>query len=114
MKKYAGVFMAAALLVCGSAIAQAPQSSTPVAGSAGEAAGPVGGLGAGNGSFQNQPVTQKVDITDAMMLDADRSDDWILHGRTYDNQRFTPFSQINPGNVRQLRPTAIIQTGITK
>ena len=114
MKKYAGVFMAAALLVCGSAIAQAPQSSTPVAGSAGEAAGPVGGLGAGNGSFQNQPVTQKVDITDAMMLDADRSDDWILHGRTYDNQRFTPFTQIHAGNVRQLRPTAIIQTGITK
>jgi glucose dehydrogenase len=116
MGKYAGVLMAAALLVCGNAIAQAPQTpaQAPAAGSAGEAAGPVGGLAPGTGSFQNQPVTQKVDITDAMMLSADRSDDWILHGRTYDNQRFTPFTQVNAGNVRQLRPTAIIQTGITK
>ncbi len=114
MRKFAGVLMAAALLACGGAIAQSPPPAQPVAGSAGEAAGPVGGLGQGKGSFQNQPVTQKVDVTDAMMLDADRSDDWILHGRTYDNQRFTPFTQIHAGNVRQLRPTAIIQTGITK
>ena len=59
-------------------------------------------------------MTQKVDVTDAMMMEAGSSDDWILHGRTYDNQRFSPFTQINAGNVRQLRPTAIIQTGITK
>ncbi|MCX7280676.1 MAG: PQQ-binding-like beta-propeller repeat protein, partial [Alphaproteobacteria bacterium] len=51
---------------------------------------------------------------DAMMLDSDHSDDWILHGRTYDNQRFSPFNDINAANVRQLRPTALIQTGITK
>ncbi|HWM61921.1 MAG TPA: PQQ-binding-like beta-propeller repeat protein, partial [Rhizomicrobium sp.] len=38
----------------------------------------------------------------------------ILHGRTYDNQRFSPFTQINKSNVKTLRPTAIIQTGITK
>src|SRR6185312_17238707 len=79
-----------------------------------EAAPPIAGLNPGTGSFQNQPVTRKVDVTDAMMLGSDRSDDWILHGRTYDNQRFSPFTQINTGNVRQLRPTAIIQTGITK
>ena len=66
------------------------------------------------GSFQMQPVTQNVDVTDAMMLDSDRSDGWILHGRTYDNQRFSPFTDINMSNVRQLRPTAIIQTGVTK
>jgi len=48
------------------------------------------------------------------MLNSDQSDDWILHGRTYDNQRFSPFTDINKSNVRQLRPTAIIQTGITK
>jgi alcohol dehydrogenase (cytochrome c) len=48
------------------------------------------------------------------MLDSDHSDDWIVHGRTYDNQRFSPFTDINTSNVRQLRPTAIIQTGITK
>jgi glucose dehydrogenase len=111
MKTSAWMWLAAALLLGGSALAQ-PQA--PVAGSAGEAAPPIAGLTAGTGSFQNQPVTQKVDVTDAMMLESDRSDDWILHGRTYDNQRFSPFTQIHAGNVRQLRPTAIIQTGITK
>ena len=74
----------------------------------------LGSNPANPGSFQMQPVTQKVDISDAMMLGSDRSDDWILHGRTYDNQRFSPFTAINKSNVRQLRPTAIIQTGITK
>ena len=93
--------------------APAPASPAPV-GSAGEAALPIAGMGPNSGSFQNQPVTQKVDITDEMMLGSDHSDDWILHGRTYDNQRFSPFTQINAANVRQLRPTAIVQTGITK
>jgi PQQ-dependent dehydrogenase (methanol/ethanol family) len=113
MKTYAGAWLAAALLLGDAALAQAPRPA-PAQGSAGEAAPPVGGLSASTGSFQNQPVTQNIDITDAMMLDADRSDGWILHGRTYDNQRFSPFTQVNAGNVRQLRPTAIIQTGITK
>jgi alcohol dehydrogenase (cytochrome c) len=110
-----------ALLLGDSALAQAPQQSPVqprpvpgVAGSAGEAAPPVGGLAPGTGSILVQPVTRKVDISDAMMLDADRSDDWILHGRTYDNQRFSPFDQITTANVAQLRPTALIQTGITK
>lgn len=116
---------AACLMLCGSAVGQAQRPAEPV-GSAGEAAAPVGQATAGidpillgavvanPGSFQMRPVTQKVDISDAMMLESDRSDDWILHGRTYDNQRFSPFTDINKSNVRHLRPTAIIQTGITK
>src|SRR5438270_5418342 len=130
MKKSAWMWMAAALLLSGSALGQqqtqaprAPvqQTQAPV-GSAGEAAAPIGARpGAGNvalgavvpnpGSFQMQPVTQKVDVSDAMMLESDHSDDWILHGRTYDNQRYSPFTDISKSNVRQLRPTAIIQTG---
>ncbi|HYJ35796.1 MAG TPA: hypothetical protein VEV64_06535, partial [Rhizomicrobium sp.] len=131
MKKSAIALLAAAWLnlswgLSGSALGQAAKTPQPV-GSAGEAAAPIGGrateginpilLGsnpANPGAFQMQPVTQKVDISDAMMLDSDHSDDWILHGRTYDNQRFSPFTDINKANVRQLRPTAIIQTGITK
>jgi PQQ-dependent dehydrogenase (methanol/ethanol family) len=122
MKKSAIALLAAACLgLCGSALGQAP-----IQGSAGEAAGPVGsataginpialgGVVANPGSFQMQPVTQKVDITDAMMLASDTSDDWIVHGRTYDNQRFSTFTDINKANVRTLRPTAVIQTGITK
>src|SRR6185503_5261226 len=127
MRNTALALLAAACLgLCGNALGQ-PQKSPYPLGSAGEAAAPIGGRAADGinpiildsnpanpGSFQMQPVTQKVDITDAMMLDSDRSDDWILHGRTYDNQRFSPFTDINKSNVRQLRPTAIIQTGITK
>jgi glucose dehydrogenase len=116
MKISGWAWLVAASLLGGSALAQpqTPPPQAPVAGSAGEAAPPIAGLNPGTGSFQNQPVTQKVDVTDAMMLGSDRSDDWILHGRTYDNQRFSPFTQIHAGNVRRLRPTAIIQTGITK
>ena len=126
MKSSALALLAAACLgLCGSAMGQT-QAQAPV-GSAGEAAAPIGGrategvnpilLGsnpANPGAFQMQPLTQKVDISDTMMLDSDRSDDWIVHGRTYDNQRFSPFTDIDKSNVRQLRPTAIIQTGITK
>ena len=131
MKNSAIALLAAACLsLSGSALGQTttPAAKTPEpVGSAGEAAAPIGGrateginpilLGsnpANPGSFQMQPVTQKVDITDPMMLDSDHSEDWILHGRTYDNQRFSPFTDINKSNVRQLRPTAIIQTGINK
>jgi len=130
MKLSAIALLAAACLgLCGSALGQATRTPEPV-GSAGEAAGPAGGptstatagidpivlgaVAANPGAFQMGAVTQKVDVTDAMMLDSGKSDDWIVHGRTYDNQRFSPFTQINKANVRQLRPTAIIQTGITK
>jgi alcohol dehydrogenase (cytochrome c) len=125
-KSVIAVLTAACAMLCGSALGQAPTAPEPV-GSAGEAAAPIGGRAteginpvtygaptANPGSFQMQPVMQKVDINDAMMLDAGQSDDWILHGRSYDNQRFSPFTGINISNVRQLRPTAIIQTGITK
>jgi alcohol dehydrogenase (cytochrome c) len=99
--------------------AQAPKTADTIKGSAGEAADAQLNIALGNhvdnpGAFQMQSVTQKIDITDAMMLDADRSDDWILHGRTYDNQRYTPFTDVNASNVRALRPVAIIQTGINK
>lgn len=70
---------AACVMLCGSALGQA-QPPEPV-GSAGEAASPIGQATAGidpillgatvanPGSFQMQPVTQKVDISDAMMLE---------------------------------------------
>ncbi len=125
--------LALCLVLCGGASGQTAQKPRTPAGSAGEAAGVANPATAGGtpqtfglnpvalgqavanpGSFQMQPVTQNVEITDAMMRDAGRSDDWLLHGRTYDNQRFSSFTQINTANVRRLRPTAIIQTGITK
>ena len=64
-------------------------------------------------SFQMKPVTADISNTDAQRLNADSDiDNWRLHGRTYDNQRFSPLNQINDGNVRQLRPKLLIQTGV--
>jgi len=122
-----------AAIVCASLAHNASGQDARPAGSAGEAAGvsddahksagaatnginPValGNVVPNPGSFQMQAVRQNVDITDAMMRGSDASDGWLLHGRTYDNQRFSPFDQINKTNVRKLRPVAIIQTGITK
>ena len=134
MFRFAPTWFAAALFVSANAWGQSAggqntlgQPAHPPAGSAGEAAPAIGARTTANnndialgkavanpGSFQMQKVDRKVEITDQMMLNSDRSDDWIVHGRTYDNQRFSPFADINRANVKQLRPTAIIQTGITK
>ncbi|HZQ40916.1 MAG TPA: PQQ-binding-like beta-propeller repeat protein [Rhizomicrobium sp.] len=61
------------------------------------------------------PITANVTVTDAQLLNADKDqDNWLLHGRTYDNQRFSPLTQVNQKNVSQLRPVAIIQTGVAR
>ena len=37
---------------------------------------------------------------DQALVRADRDrDNWRLHGRTYDNQRFSPFTDVNKSNV---------------
>jgi alcohol dehydrogenase (cytochrome c) len=41
-------------------------------------------------------------VTDEMLLNPDPAD-WLMHSRTYDNQRFSPLDQINRGNVDELR-----------
>ena len=47
-------------------------------------------------SYQMKPVTADVENTDEQRLNADADqDNWRLHGRTYDNQRFSPLTQIN-------------------
>ena len=40
-----------------------------------------------------------------------QSSDWPLYGRTYDNQRFSPLSQVNTGNVSRLQPAWRFNTG---
>lgn len=52
-------------------------------------------------------------VSDARMkaAGADASN-WILHGRDYANQRFSPLDAINTGNVKKLVPKFIYQTGI--
>jgi PQQ-dependent dehydrogenase (methanol/ethanol family) len=58
-------------------------------------------------------VDVDVNVTNGQQLNADKDlDNWLLFGRTYDNQRFSPLTQINLDNVKKLLPAAIIQTGI--
>ncbi|HEY4973570.1 MAG TPA: PQQ-binding-like beta-propeller repeat protein, partial [Steroidobacteraceae bacterium] len=59
------------------------------------------------------PVTANVTVTDQQLLNADKDqDNWLLHGRTYDNADYSPLTQINPGNVSRLAPVAMIHTGM--
>ena len=102
--KFAGYGL---LLLCsiaaGPLLAQAPADSHGAAAPAADVAGAV----------VAKAITADVTIDDAKLLNAARDpDNWLLHGRTYDNQRFSPLTQITPANVNRLVPVSIIQTGI--
>src|SRR6185312_14501650 len=59
------------------------------------------------------PVGAAVNVTDSMMLNASNNDsDWLLPGRTYDNERYSPVSQITAENVKSLQLIALVQTGM--
>jgi len=55
-----------------------------------------------------------VDVSNQAMKSAtnDRKD-WLLHGKDYNNQRYSALSQINTHNIKSLTPAALIQTGMT-
>jgi alcohol dehydrogenase (cytochrome c) len=60
------------------------------------------------------PSSANVDVSDQAMRSAtDDPKDWLLHGRDYSNQRYSPLSQINTHNIGSLVPAALIQTGMT-
>ena len=86
------------------------------------AASPGGGAGNTNEIVRAAPPTTvdygapagNVNVSDAMMGSAASDNaDWLLDGRTYDNERYSPLSQINVGTVSTLTPVAIVQTGMT-
>ncbi len=53
------------------------------------------------------------DITPQQRMQAEQDqDNWLLYGRTYENQRFSPVKEITADNVANLKPVAIIQTGV--
>jgi alcohol dehydrogenase (cytochrome c) len=65
-------------------------------------------LGLGNAAAA--PVITAQDRT---LIAADRDqDNWRLHGRTYDNQRFSPLTQINRDTVGKLRLIHTLHTGV--
>jgi glucose dehydrogenase len=49
----------------------------------------------------NAAAARAVDAK-ALLSAADNRDDWLTHGRTYDEQRFSPLDRINTGNVKSL------------
>ncbi len=54
-----------------------------------------------------------VNISDTMMANAGSDmENWLIGGRTYDNQRYSTLSEINASNVGTLAPVAIVQTGM--
>lgn len=50
--------------------------------------------------FAAQAGPSDADLTAA----AKNRGEWLMYGRTYDNQRFSPLKQITPANVKSLRP----------
>jgi PQQ-dependent dehydrogenase (methanol/ethanol family) len=64
--------------------------------------------------YTQLPAGTNVNVTDSMMLNADPDENnWLLHGRTYDNQRYSPLKQITADNAKSLSPVALVQTGMT-
>ena len=64
--------------------------------------------------YAKLPAGANVNVTDSMMLNAaSNENDWLLHGRTYDNQRYSPLKQITVANVNSLNLVALVQTGMT-
>jgi alcohol dehydrogenase (cytochrome c) len=54
-----------------------------------------------------------VALDDARMRSADRdAKDWRLPGRVYANWRYSPLTQITPGNVASLEPVTVVHTGM--
>jgi alcohol dehydrogenase (cytochrome c) len=59
------------------------------------------------------PDNARVTVSDTMLGSVgSRPSDWLLHGRDYSNQRFSPLTNINAGNVSSLVPVALVQTGM--
>ena len=64
--------------------------------------------------FAPLPAGANVAVTNAMMAGAGSDEaNWLLGGRTYDNQRYSPLTQISADNVGSLAPVAIVQTGMS-
>ena len=57
-------------------------------------------------------VAHAAEITDGRLLDAgSNKSEWLMNGRTYAADRFSPLDQIDTGNVARLAPAWIYQTG---
>ena len=57
----------------------------------------------------------ETDSYSARLLNADLEDEsWLLHGRTYDESRFSPLTDINDSNIHQLGLSWSFETGTNR
>ena len=68
------------------------------------------GVGATVAAIATAAQAGPVTADDLMKADANRAE-WLLYGRTYSNQRYSPLDQITPANVAQLKPVWTLSTG---
>ncbi|MGD1068463.1 MAG: PQQ-binding-like beta-propeller repeat protein [Vulcanimicrobiaceae bacterium] len=77
------------------------------------AAAPAAPLTAAPQPAARVPSSAKVALDDGALGSASRdANDWLLPGRTYDNQRYSPLTQITTANVGRLVPVASVHTGM--
>src|SRR5579875_4204842 len=51
-------------------------------------------------------------VSSQMLLNAGAdSGEWLMYGRDYANQRFSPLTQITPDNIKNLQPSFAFSTG---
>jgi len=63
----------------------------------------------------NAAFAQTAAISDARLVAAaSDASNWITHGRTYSEQRYSPLEEINQDNVAKLKPAWTFFTGLTR
>ena len=66
----------------------------------------------GSGGVPNASMASPLtNVTTAMLLQAQTSGDWLMYGHNYTNNRYSPLSQINATNVKNLIPRMVFQSG---
>lgn len=67
----------------------------------------------GVGLFLNMAIAAAAaDVSDQRLkAAANENENWLLYGRDYQNQRFSPLDEINASNIKRLVPKWIYQTG---
>lgn len=104
----------AALLVLSAACSQ-ESAETPAAVEPGAASGAVSTAADGAAPSDARIRQATASINEARIVGADSEPgNWLAHGRTYDEQRFSPLDQINDGTVAKLGLAWSWDTGTTR
>ncbi len=109
-----GVFSATALVLCGAACEKKAAESEPAAPaeSTTAAATPAEAAPAQAATPATAAASAKYNVDGERIGNADSEPgNWMSHGRTYGEQRYSPLDQINDGNVNQLGLAWAFATG---